>query len=201
MTEIPSGGFGIPDGRGRPPATVRLAAAFFFAGAALTALWALVSGAAAIGLPDALRAELQATGDRLDVQVTATVVGLGLIWLLLAAVSAVAGASLLRGRPMGYWVALGLCGLLLAVSILCVVYGGALQNILALTADTAVSAVDTEDVTAALPDWYASYTLAHNVLGIVAFTPAGFLFVLPASGEHFTRRQPPTGGGGFAVPR
>jgi len=208
VTGAPAGGFGVPDGPRTPPRLLGAAAGFVYATAASAALWALVGLIGASGLADALTADpgvhgsSTETAGRFGVQVWLTVVSLALAALMLAAATALAARSLTRGRVMGYWWSIGLVGLYLAIAVFGAATRGVQQNIVAVTAETGDYSADLGNVIDALPDWYGTYTLAHNVAVLVVGLAALVLLVLPSSGDHFAHRPPPGAGGGeFEVPR
>lgn len=203
MTGAPVGGFGVPDGPRTPPRVLGAAAGFVYATAVSAAVWALVGLVGASGLADALTDGTSAdTAGRLGLQVWLTVLSLAFAALMLAAATALAARSLTRGRVMGYWWSVGLVGLYLALAVFGAATEGVQQNVVAVTAETGDYSADVEHVVAALPDWYGTYTLAHNVAVLVVGLAALVLLVLPSSGDHFARRPPPgAGGGDFEVPR
>lgn len=207
MTGAPVGGFGVPDGPRTPPRLLGAAAGFVYATAVSAAVWALVGLIGASGLADALAADpgthtSTETAGRFGLQVWLTVLSLAVAALMLAAATALAARSLTRGRVMGYWWSVGLVGLYLALAVVGAATEGVQQNVVAATAETADYSADLEHVLAALPDWYGTYTLAHNVAVLVVGLAALVLLVLPSSGDHFARRSPPGAGGGeFEVPR
>ncbi|GIG69829.1 hypothetical protein [Phytomonospora endophytica] len=201
MTGAPVGGFGVPEAPRPPARLLGVAAAFVYTVAALAAVWAVMGLAGTTGLADALTAD-GAAGGRFTVQIWLTLLSASLTALLYAVATALAARALLGGGAMGYWWSIGLVAVNLAVTVYGVSTDGVQQQLVALTAETGSHSADLEHVVAALPGWYATYTVAHNTAAVLIGTIALVLLFLPASLEHTSRRPPPgTGGGGFEVPR